>query len=108
MYLFYLNAKKRKRKQDIIDAHPGIDPGHLVPTSDTLTTRRARLEITVHIGQIIRVLKNIDHIRVRIQGNKVKKRNCVYCLRFRLIYLSVFGTKTSSSDKGSIDISDTF
>ena len=41
-------------------------------------------------------------------ANKVKKGNCVQCLWFHLIYLSVFGTKTISPDKGSIGISDTF
>ena len=50
-----ITLKRRKRKHCIIDAHLGIDPGPLVPKSATLTIRRARLQITVHIGQIIRV-----------------------------------------------------
>ena len=36
----HYNAKKEEKKpQGIIGAHPGIDPGPLVPKSDTITTR---------------------------------------------------------------------
>ena len=31
--------KKKKNKQFVIGAHPGIDPGPLVPKSDTISTR---------------------------------------------------------------------
>ena len=32
-------AKKEKEKKNVTSAHPGIDPGPLVPKSDTLATR---------------------------------------------------------------------
>ena len=38
--ILHFKAKKEKeKKQFVISAHPGIDPGPLVPKSDTLTTR---------------------------------------------------------------------
>ena len=48
---------------------------------------------------------SIGHISIRKQG---KNTEIFYIVWFRLIYLSVFGTKTYSSDKASIDISDMF
>ena len=39
--ILHYKAKKRRRKnkQFVISAHPGIDPGPLIPKSDTLTIR---------------------------------------------------------------------
>ena len=62
---------------------------------------RARLKITVHIGQTIRVSA------IFVLAFRVKTLIFLHCCG-RLIYLSVFGTETISSDEGSIDISDTF
>ena len=36
--ILHYKAKTEKRKQFVISAHPGIDPGPRVPKSDTLTT----------------------------------------------------------------------
>ena len=72
----HYNAKKtRQSKQGIIHvgAHLGIDPGPLVPKSDTLTTRLR--------GQVVRARNNrtywtdnpsIGHIRFSKQGKKGK------------------------------------
>ena len=61
----------------------------------------AQLKITVHIGQTIRV--SDTHIRKQSEPLEV-----MYIVWLRPINLSVLCTKTISSDKGSIDISDTF
>ena len=58
-----MKKKKKKTIQFVISAHPGIDPGHLVPKSDT--SSRARLEITVD--------PSVGLIRIRIQGKNFKK-----------------------------------
>ena len=63
---------------------------------------RARLEITVHIGQITRVSA------IFVFLNKVKG-NSLYCLISPDLFICIwYCTKTISSDKASIDISDTF
>ena len=56
MYEVILHYKAKKEKKNEIRAQTGIDPGPLVPKSDTLTTRprcQDLLEITAHpiIGQ---------------------------------------------------------
>ena len=67
MSMAILNAVgKYRRKENKVSR---IDPGLLVPKSDTLTSRLRGLEITVHIGQIIRVSARFDF------ANKVKKRD---------------------------------
>ena len=58
---------------------------------------RAGLEITVHIGQTVRVFA------IFVFALNVQTSDCFHC-RCRLFYLSVFGTETISSDDGSIDI----
>ena len=47
--------EEEEENQFEIIARPGIDPSPLVPKPDRLTTRRAPLLITVHIGRTIRV-----------------------------------------------------
>ena len=37
--LHYKRKKEKKKKKNVISAHPGIDPGPLVPKSDTLSPR---------------------------------------------------------------------
>ena len=65
----HYNAKKRRKiKQCIIGAHPRINPGPLVPKSDTLRPEYARLEITVHTYWTDNL--SIGHIRIRKQGKK--------------------------------------
>ena len=40
LYEVILHYKRKKEKEKIVmSAHPGIDPGPLVPKSDTLSTR---------------------------------------------------------------------
>ena len=51
------NAKKRRKEKCIIGAPAGIDSGSTVQHANHLATRsgHARLKITLHFGQIIRV-----------------------------------------------------
>ena len=58
---------------------------------------RAWLGITVHIEETIRVPV------IFVCANRVKFSNFCEHFRFYLIYSSVFGTETISSDKWSID-----
>ena len=37
--VFCITRGKKKKKKNVISARPGIDPGPLVPKSDTLSTR---------------------------------------------------------------------
>ena len=66
-----------------------------------MRSSRVRLERTIHIGQIIRVMA------IFVFANKVKRKFFLLCL-ISPDLLSVFCTKTNVSDKGSIDISYTF
>ena len=45
--LHYMRKKGNKKKKIVISAHPGIDPGPLVPKSDTLSTRPRCLVLRV-------------------------------------------------------------
>ena len=68
--MMYFCGTRHKKTTYVIRFHPGIDPGPLVPNSDTLTTRpRCQVvrgsNITEHIGQTI---QSIGNVRIRIQG----------------------------------------
>ena len=58
---------------------------------------RARLEITINIGQTIR---RLGHIRIRIQGKNFEM--------FYIVGVACSIYLTISSDEGSINITDTF
>ena len=60
-------------------------------------SNQARLEITVHIGQKIRV-SAIFIFTYRV------KTSIYFTLLMSPVYLPVFSTETISSDEGSIDI----
>ena len=55
----YAPEKEKEEKQFVISAHPVIEPGPLVPKSDTLTTRPQIKSygaiITIHVAQTTRV-----------------------------------------------------
>ena len=61
----------------------------------------ARLEIAVHIGQTIRVAA------IFVFAYRVKS-SIFYVVDVTSSFYLYYGTETISSDKGSIDISDTF
>ena len=61
---------------------------------------RARFEIKVHIGQTIRVFNLAIFLFAYF--------DFFFTLSMSPVNLAVFGTETISSDKVSIDISDTF
>ena len=67
--ILHYKAKKRKTKQIVISAHPGIDPGPLVQKSDTLTTKP---DLKSYAARNNRAYwtdnPSIGHIRIGIQG----------------------------------------
>ena len=78
----------KKNNNIVVSAHPGIDPGLLVPKFDTLTSRPRHQVIrgskTVHIGQTIRVSA------IFVFAYKVKTSKCFTLLTSPVTFICIW------------------
>ena len=85
--ILHYKAKKEKKKNIVISAHPEIDPGLLVPKFDTLSSRPR--------CQVIRGSKNsrywTDNPSIGHFPNRIQRKNFE---TFYIVDVALFGTET--------------